>query len=385
MTTLDNLKKAAKRWLKALRSGDPDARARYAAAYPTGSAEPTLRDVQHALARERGHESWRTMTSALAVSRPVPVPTGGATHEERVATFLEFACWDNHVSGRGDYRMHAASAARLLAQHPEIARHSLSTAVVCGDIEEVERILAAEPELANTKGGPRRWEPLLYLTYARVPTPPAGDNALAIARALLDRGADPNVFYQAGDVPYSVLVGLPGEGEQDAPPHPNREALYALLLERGAGPYDQQIVYNTHFHGDVLWWLELTYEHAVRVGRKSDWDDPDWPMFDMGGYGSGARFLLDVALKHHNLRLVEWLLAHGANPNAAPPRDRRLSNRNLVEDARRQGFPEMAALLLRTEPCRSRRCWTIATSFKTRARDSTAWRSWPSSRGIPNI
>ena len=28
MTTLDNLRKAAKRWLKALRDGDPEARAR---------------------------------------------------------------------------------------------------------------------------------------------------------------------------------------------------------------------------------------------------------------------------------------------------------------------------------------------------------------------
>jgi hypothetical protein len=61
MSTLDNLRKTAKRWLKALRENDADARARFARAYPDLAAEPTLRDVQHALAREHGYESWTTM------------------------------------------------------------------------------------------------------------------------------------------------------------------------------------------------------------------------------------------------------------------------------------------------------------------------------------
>ena len=56
MTTLDNLRKTAKRWLKALRDGDAEARARLVRAYPGAPEQPTLRDVQHALARERGHD-----------------------------------------------------------------------------------------------------------------------------------------------------------------------------------------------------------------------------------------------------------------------------------------------------------------------------------------
>ena len=51
-TSLDNLKKEAKRWLRALRTGDADARARFDRAYPQAPREPVLRDVQHALARE---------------------------------------------------------------------------------------------------------------------------------------------------------------------------------------------------------------------------------------------------------------------------------------------------------------------------------------------
>ena len=49
-TTLENLKKEAKRWLKALRANDPEARERFA----NGPAHPVLRDVQHALALEYG-------------------------------------------------------------------------------------------------------------------------------------------------------------------------------------------------------------------------------------------------------------------------------------------------------------------------------------------
>ena len=69
MSSLDNLRKAAKRWLKALRANDGDALARYRHAHPHGPASPGLRDVQHALAREQGAESWPALkTRALAAT-----------------------------------------------------------------------------------------------------------------------------------------------------------------------------------------------------------------------------------------------------------------------------------------------------------------------------
>ena len=72
---------------------------------------------------------------------------------------------------------------RILQQDPEVAHDSIYTAVVCGEVEDVERILNAQPDLATTKHaatGPDRsgpggqydflgdlgdkdWEPLLYL------------------------------------------------------------------------------------------------------------------------------------------------------------------------------------------------------------------------------
>ena len=50
MSTLDNLRKSARRWLKALRADDADAHARLKRADPNASSNPALRDVQHALA-----------------------------------------------------------------------------------------------------------------------------------------------------------------------------------------------------------------------------------------------------------------------------------------------------------------------------------------------
>ncbi|MBZ5727664.1 MAG: hypothetical protein LAP87_22030 [Acidobacteriia bacterium] len=73
MSTLDNLRKEAKRWLKALRANEAEARARFRRAYPHAPAEPGLRDVQHALARERGAESWAALKQAQAEAEPAPL------------------------------------------------------------------------------------------------------------------------------------------------------------------------------------------------------------------------------------------------------------------------------------------------------------------------
>src|SRR5262249_19792728 len=118
-------------------------------------------------------------------------------------------------------------------------------------------------------------------------------------------------------------------------------------LERGAYPFDIQVLYNTHFSGDIQWWLELVYARTVDTPRAEAWKDPDWKMLDMGGYGSGARFLLWTALKPRQLRLAEWALAHAATRNAAPAPGRTLPQGTLYEEAQRAGFPELAELLAR--------------------------------------
>src|SRR5262249_40325186 len=153
----------------------------------------------------------------------------------------------------------------------------------------------------------------------------------------------PNAYFVAGDCRYTPLVGVIGEGEEHRPPHPQREALTRLLLERGAEPYDTQVLYNLHFHGDFLWFLELIYAEVVKRGRRADWDDPEWSMLGMGGYGKGARYLLTLAINKNDLQLAEWLLAHGASPNAASAPGTpgwRAPQTTLHEEAVRNGSTE---------------------------------------------
>jgi ankyrin repeat protein len=368
-TTLENLKREAKRWLKALRENVSDARARLERVLPGAPASPGLREVQHALALEHGLSGWTALRNQLdEVSREPE------THEALVARFLRNACPDHHVRGGPAHVMALHTADLLLAQHPEIAHDSFQTAIVCGDLAEVERILRERPQAATEKGtkpgydraragefedifrdaGPINWDPLLYLSFTRLSLPAANDNAVAIATLLLDHGANPNAYFKAGDSFYTPLVGVIGEGEESRPPHPRRNELVQLLLERGANAYDQQVIYNTHFNGDVQWFLEMAYANALKTGRTSEWENPDWPMFDMGGYGCGARFLLGGAVDRNNLQFARWMLEHGANPNAPPPPKRnkftidasgRLSSRTLYEEALRKGSREMADLL----------------------------------------
>src|SRR5262245_29483020 len=365
-STLENLKKEAKRWLKALRENDAAARARLQHAHPNAPGKPVLRDVQYALAREYGQNSWKDLKQSLE-SRPATNPPAPGMRAQIAARFLEYACPDHHVRGRPAHRMARHAAMRILRQDPEIARDSIHAAVVCGEVEEVERILKERPELANAKRsatGPGRsgpggeldflgdlggkaWEPLLYLCFTRLPLAEANDQAIAIARLLLDRGADPNAYFMAGDSRYTPLVGALGEGEEDRPPHPRRDEMARLLLERGAEPYDGQVIYNIHFHGKILWWLKLMHEFSVKAGRPADWDDPEWHMLDQGGYGSGARWHLRVAIEKNDVELAEWCLTHGANPNAAPERDQRFPQRSLYEHAVCLGNREIAELLAR--------------------------------------
>lgn len=139
MSTLDNLRKNAKRWLQALRDGDAQARARLVRAYPGAPEQPTLRDVQHALARERGHDSWIALSRAVA-DRAKP--------ETPLIALLDAA-------GKGD----AARVAAILDEHPDLINQ--------------RGTLPANTGLRTA----------LHF----------GVGHEAVVKALLDRGADPNI------------------------------------------------------------------------------------------------------------------------------------------------------------------------------------------------
>ena len=63
-------------------------------------------------------------------------------------------------------------ARRIVQRDPAISRANLATAVVCGDLPEVERRLAADPAAANRKIGPLDWPP-----SSTLPMPACRDRA----------------------------------------------------------------------------------------------------------------------------------------------------------------------------------------------------------------
>lgn len=86
--TLESLKKEAKHWLAALRDGDADAWTRFQRAIPDAPAEPGLRDVQHALAREQGLAGWNELVMRLAVAG-VAARAALARYEEMAQALLD--------------------------------------------------------------------------------------------------------------------------------------------------------------------------------------------------------------------------------------------------------------------------------------------------------
>src|SRR5262245_26936795 len=323
-SSLENLKKEARRWLKALRSGDAEARRRLIAATPTAPADPGLRDVQLALAREYGLPGWVALRMALddlALAR--------RSVAERVDIVLRSA-WG------GDQ----AAAQRILTRWPEIAAHDLYIAAATGHIMEVECRLAADFAIAMRKGGPLDWEPLLYVAYARLP---GGErHAADIVRTLLDHGADPNSRFDDGwGNPLKVLTGVIGHGEGNRPPHSQAKELALLLIERGADPYDSQALYNTSIAHDDTTWLDFLWTWSERRGRLEKWREV--PATSLSSNVNAIDYLLGNAVASNHLRRAEWLFMHGANAD----RVHAYSNRLLHEEALINGHAVMADLLVR--------------------------------------
>jgi ankyrin repeat protein len=323
-TSLEQLRKDAKRWLKALRASDPEAQARLRAAWPKAPAEPALRDVQHALAREYGQESWVALKAALddvALSRK--------SLAEQAEIVLRHG-WD------GD----AATARRILQRRPELARFDLFTAAACGDLVEVERRLARDPKAAKRAGGPREWTALHHVTYGRLDDV----NALAIARRLLEAGADPNARFDDGwGSPFKVLTGAIRLGEGARPSHPQALELVDLLIEHGADSYDLQALYNVSIVGEDTHWYDVLWDRCEACGALDS-----WRIVGEGRLGSfkgvsTLDYLLGNAVGQNHLARAEWLLDRGAHADSASF----YSGQPLHVMARLSGFLDMAALLQR--------------------------------------
>ncbi|HEY9293569.1 MAG TPA: ankyrin repeat domain-containing protein, partial [Microlunatus sp.] len=159
----------------------------------------------------------------------------------------------------------------LVTRHPELATVDVHTMAATGAADELAEELRRSPELANADGGPFNWPPLLYLCYGRLGDLP-GRSAVRTAAALLQAGADPNAgFLWRGLMsPFTALTGVFGGGEQDQPAHQHSAALARLLLEAGADPNDNQTLYNRCFR-PANDHLRLLFGYGLGTDVDSPW------------------------------------------------------------------------------------------------------------------
>jgi ankyrin repeat protein len=206
-TTLDQLKREAKQWLKALRSGDPEARARLLRAHPDAPPDAGLRHVQHALAREFGFASWARLKAVAP----------------------------------------ASTASLLTREEPsrDSPLQAILAAADAGDVVGLTALLDAHPELVSERGtlpGHVGLRTALHFGVAHEP----------VVRRLLARGADPNVR-DDGDAAYPLHFAAE---RQDLP-------VIRLLLEHGADPIGTGDGHELEVIGWATCWDYVTVQPDV--------------------------------------------------------------------------------------------------------------------------
>jgi hypothetical protein len=253
--SLEQLRKQAKEFRDLVRTGNPKFTRAVRELHPRladGSvdwARFRLADAQLVVARSKGFASWRRLREHVEMlnrySRSPQRPAAGDTDE-----FLRLACltyWPRWKIGPGevadDERRHAR-ARELLAERPDVAKQSIYTAAAAGDVAAVRSFLDADPSLADREGGPHGWPPLLYLMFSRVDGGPAPE----VAALLLAHGADPNAGYLPdGEPPPVTALSGAFHGYIDPvnqPAHRHGLALARLLLDAGADPNDERALDN---------------------------------------------------------------------------------------------------------------------------------------------
>lgn len=268
---LDQLRRQARDLLRAARGGDPDATARIRAV----SSVLALTSARLAIAREYGFPSWaRLKTEVEARTRDLA---------EQAAAFCEASIQD--WTGR---------AARMLAATPEIAGHSLATAVVLGDTARVREAIGHDPAAA-TRPDPRTgWTPLHAVCAScwHHLDPARAEGLTAVARLLLDAGADPagSIRGPRGGTWTPLRCAVAGAANP---------AIVRLLLERGAVPDDHDL-YLACFGGDGNESLRLLLARSPDVSQTT---------------------ALSAPVSTGDTEAVRLLLEAGADPNRPLPRD----------------------------------------------------------------
>jgi hypothetical protein len=202
---------------------------------------------QRVTARSYGFASWTRLKQHLAEIAPYVWNPPSSDTKSSEDAFIRLAC----LTYTGEWhRSNPSKARRMLSDHPEIVTTDVHTAAASGDVAAVQTMIDRKPALVSSTGGPLLWPLLLYPCYSRMEPSDAAHSTLEVVRLLLSRGADPNAgFLFSASYAFAALTGAFARGEDwpNLVPHPQCDALARLLLDAGADPNDAQTLYNRHF------------------------------------------------------------------------------------------------------------------------------------------
>ncbi|MGH3304743.1 MAG: ankyrin repeat domain-containing protein [Streptosporangiaceae bacterium] len=348
--SLAQLRKQAKDVRDLARAGVRGALDLVAAHHPDGAHPVSLTGAQLVVARHYGFASWARLKHHLElVERYRREPDQVGDPADLPGLFVTLACLR---CGGDDSPGRWQRAAALLAAHPEITRGSIHAAAAATDAAAAAALLAADPALARTDGGPYRWEPILYLCYARHDPAVSEAAALDTARLLLEHGADPDAGYlwHGMTTPFTALTGALGSGGDGQPPHPHAMALAALLLSAGADANDGQALYNRQFAPTTATWC-----CCCRMGLAAVTAGP-WRA-RLGHTTDSPRQMVRTqlwwAVVHDMADRVRQLIDHGADyltpyeaPGGQPYWARSSDGRTPAEVAALAGCPAVLDLLV---------------------------------------
>ncbi|HET9133192.1 MAG TPA: ankyrin repeat domain-containing protein, partial [Gemmatimonadales bacterium] len=114
-----------------------------------------------------------------------------------------------------------------------------------------------------------------------------------------------------------------------------------LCLDRGADPFDPQLLYNASLGPDETQWLERLWTASKARGRLEAWRRDDGRPIGGRVPCSALDFLLGAAVQRNHLQRAAWLLAHGARASTLHA----YTAQPVHTEARLAGFAEMMALL----------------------------------------
>jgi hypothetical protein len=162
---LEQLRKQAKDLRDLARAGVPGALDLVGAYHPKGAHPVTLTGAQLVVARHYGFASWARLKSHVAtIERYRRDPDEVERGDDAVDEFLVLACLRYGGDNSPD-RWEQARA--ILARQPELVSSNVYVAAAAADDAALRDLLGSDPTLASREGGPYRWEPILYLAYAR--------------------------------------------------------------------------------------------------------------------------------------------------------------------------------------------------------------------------